>query len=639
MKKNGFTLLELIAVLFVMAILLSILIPKASNIIMTAKINAFKINAEGIISTINVKKMKNATYNPTFLVTENMKNYINIPANDYAGLSVYLVDSIPNIKVVGARKWDGLIACGSENNLIVSTTFDDCDAVDPTKDNLAPNVAFSPDGGLAYKKIYSTTVIVTDNLQVKQNSLIYQWTNSLVVPSKDSFVKKFINASNISSPVNLNGNYYLWVYAEDALGNYAITRSKAFALDNTVPVIAVSGTNPINIISGSIYSDAGATAIDNSDGNITPSISVTSNVDTSAIGSYTVTYNVSDTAGNVAVPVTRTVKVLDVEAPTVAFGPNGNSTYAKTRSTTCTVSDNITVNTSSLKYQWTATTTAPTEASFSTTFTIGGIISSPAGVSGGYYLWILAKDTSNNTAILRSNAFNLDNTAPVISVVGSNPASIDLANAYTDAGATASDNVDGNISSSIGKTDNINVNKAGSYTVTYSVSDACGNNASKTRTLNVNALTQYCYSDSHVEKQNSTCASTCYGSYGASSSQSRSYGADASPSCPTNYVYSSGDGKCHYRYNSDTCNPSWSCGSGYTRDGNSCYKMVTTYSCPSGGSLSGTTCNYTYGCNVACVVDVTVWSSYSAWQLTPVAASGTRDVKTRSCTSWPCSTT
>ena len=43
------------------------------------------------------------------------------------------------------------------------------------------------------------------------------------------------------------------------------------------------------------------------------------NVDTSVIGSYTVTYNVSDDAGNAATEVTRTVNVTDTTAPVITL--------------------------------------------------------------------------------------------------------------------------------------------------------------------------------------------------------------------------------------------------------------------------------------------------------------------------------
>ena len=46
---------------------------------------------------------------------------------------------------------------------------------------------------------------------------------------------------------------------------------------------------------------------------------------------------------------------------------------------------------------------------------------------------------------------------------------------YTEPGATASDNLDGNITSSIKITGTPNMNLAGTYTITYTVSDAAGN--------------------------------------------------------------------------------------------------------------------------------------------------------------------
>jgi hypothetical protein len=49
--------------------------------------------------------------------------------------------------------------------------------------------------------------------------------------------------------------------------------------------------------------------MDNIGGDISTSINVASTVDTSRVGSYTVTYNVSDFAGNAAATVTRTVRV------------------------------------------------------------------------------------------------------------------------------------------------------------------------------------------------------------------------------------------------------------------------------------------------------------------------------------------
>lgn len=79
--------------------------------------------------------------------------------------------------------------------------------------------------------------------------------------------------------------------------------------DTTLPVLTVIGDNPATVMQNTVYSDAGATATDNVDGNLTPSISVHNPVNTAVAGEYTVTYSVSDAAGNTA-SATRSVNVI-----------------------------------------------------------------------------------------------------------------------------------------------------------------------------------------------------------------------------------------------------------------------------------------------------------------------------------------
>jgi len=79
--------------------------------------------------------------------------------------------------------------------------------------------------------------------------------------------------------------------------------------DVTAPMITLNGATPVSIVRGSVYNDAGATAADNVDGNITANIATVNPVNTAIVGAYTVTYDVSDAAGNAATQVTRTVNV------------------------------------------------------------------------------------------------------------------------------------------------------------------------------------------------------------------------------------------------------------------------------------------------------------------------------------------
>ncbi|MBI2046524.1 MAG: DUF5011 domain-containing protein, partial [Parcubacteria group bacterium] len=80
-------------------------------------------------------------------------------------------------------------------------------------------------------------------------------------------------------------------------------------LDTTPPVITLTGSSTVSILHGSVYTDDGATALDDTDGDITPNIIVNNPVNTAATSTYTVTYDVADAAGNQAAQVQRTVVV------------------------------------------------------------------------------------------------------------------------------------------------------------------------------------------------------------------------------------------------------------------------------------------------------------------------------------------
>jgi hypothetical protein len=82
--------------------------------------------------------------------------------------------------------------------------------------------------------------------------------------------------------------------------------------DNTAPVISLSGSSSIEVEEGSTYTDPGATATDDTDGDITHLIQTSGlPIDTSSPGSATITYTVTDTAGNEA-NTSRTIIITEL---------------------------------------------------------------------------------------------------------------------------------------------------------------------------------------------------------------------------------------------------------------------------------------------------------------------------------------
>ncbi|MAL97154.1 MAG: hypothetical protein CL583_01770 [Alteromonadaceae bacterium] len=108
------------------------------------------------------------------------------------------------------------------------------------------------------------------------------------------------------------------------------------AVDETKPVITLLGANPYTLTAGEAFTDPGATASDDVDGDLSAQIQVSGSVDTSTPDTYTLTYSGPvDSSGNVADPVTRTVVV--VMAP-VAVTIEPQSTTDNTPTLTGTVS-------------------------------------------------------------------------------------------------------------------------------------------------------------------------------------------------------------------------------------------------------------------------------------------------------------
>jgi hypothetical protein len=176
--------------------------------------------------------------------------------------------------------------------------------------------------------------------------------------------------------------------AEEAFGAGAVMLALE-PVDTTPPTITLLGDADLTIPVGGTFTDPGATASDNVDGDITNKIVATGTVNTSTVGTYHLTYDVTDAAGNHATQVTRTVQVADA-------------------------------------------------------------------------------------------------TKPVITLLGDADLTIPVDGTFTDPGATASDNVDGDITDDIVVGGTVNTAAVGLYQLTYDVTDAAGNHAIQlTRTVHV----------------------------------------------------------------------------------------------------------------------------------------------------------
>ncbi len=115
-----------------------------------------------------------------------------------------------------------------------------------------------------------------------------------------------------------------WVsyYVQDHAGNETVKQIEITNIDREKPMITLNGQEKMSIAIRSAFTDPGATALDNLDGDLTENIVVSGQVNTQVAGEYTLRYNVTDTAGNSAEEVIRLVTVIPRSS---GGGGGGNS--------------------------------------------------------------------------------------------------------------------------------------------------------------------------------------------------------------------------------------------------------------------------------------------------------------------------
>ncbi|MEL0007931.1 MAG: immunoglobulin-like domain-containing protein, partial [Luminiphilus sp.] len=115
----------------------------------------------------------------------------------------------------------------------------------------------------------------------------------------------------------------LFVTACGGGGSGGDVSSPPVIADTTPPTITLSGDAEMRVEQGTEFTDPGASANDDTDGDVPVTVSGT--VDAATAGSYTLTYTATDAAGNSA-SAERVVTVSDTTPPTVTLNGSGSIT-------------------------------------------------------------------------------------------------------------------------------------------------------------------------------------------------------------------------------------------------------------------------------------------------------------------------
>jgi hypothetical protein len=286
-----------------------------------------------------------------------------------------------------------------------------------------------------------------------------------------------------------------WTATDDS-GNSASAIQTVTVTDTTAPTItapaniSVESSEPIAVALGA------PTVSDLAD----PNPTVTNNAPALfPLGTTTVTWTATDTLGNSAT-ATQTVTVTAPQPPVeIHVGDldataSGNKRWTAT--VTVTVHDSLDAEVAGVTVSgiWSdgssgscvtddigQCSTARITKELSLTFTVDSLSNSDD----------IYDDSANNVTSITINQDGStttpggDTTPPTITLLGENPVTITVGSTYDDAGATASDDIDGDLSANIQTVSTVNTDVVGTYTVTYNVSDNAGNTAEEIRTVTV----------------------------------------------------------------------------------------------------------------------------------------------------------
>ena len=188
-------------------------------------------------------------------------------------------------------------------------------------------------------------------------------------------------------------------------------------------------------------------------------------VNTGTPGTYVLSFNYTDAAGNAAQTVTRTVHVVDSTAPVISLLGDANITHEGG-------SPYLDANAS-----WTDAVDG------SGTILASGQVNT--GIPGLYVLSFNYTDAAGNAAQTVTRTVQVvDSTAPVISLLGDANITHEAGNVYLDANASWTDAVDG--SGVVYASGEVNASDPGVCVLSYDYTDAAGNAAQTvTRTVHV----------------------------------------------------------------------------------------------------------------------------------------------------------
>lgn len=118
-KKNkvGFTLIELMAVIVILAIILVVVVPQVFNSVRKSTESVFLIDFKRILEAIEKAKIAKPTLDLSTINKNNINDIITLSVDNYDSINAFELDEKVNVIIEGKKKWKNLKVCGDKSNI------------------------------------------------------------------------------------------------------------------------------------------------------------------------------------------------------------------------------------------------------------------------------------------------------------------------------------------------------------------------------------------------------------------------------------------------------------------------------------------------------------------------------------------
>ena len=121
-NRRGFTLVELLAVMVILALILAIAVPVIGNLINTSKNSTLSSNVKLVLNALRLKELEDPTFDITTVNEGNITTLLHLNNADYKTLVVKKVNGEAYISIVGQNKFEGYTASGTKTDVSTYAT-------------------------------------------------------------------------------------------------------------------------------------------------------------------------------------------------------------------------------------------------------------------------------------------------------------------------------------------------------------------------------------------------------------------------------------------------------------------------------------------------------------------------------------